>query len=153
MAIHICCVTPYSLWLCPQRIQSIVDDHESAIHVLTWLALALAALRYIKQDKLDNLHTYLTIYDQVDCHQSKGIATGGRPKGTNSPTNFQHDPLNRLLSILRKTFSARYRETYPDDETQETKDLVAQAKATLLWTLPYTISSRHISTYLAWNPS
>jgi hypothetical protein len=95
--------------------------------VLTWLAL-----RYTKHDELDNLHPYLTIYDEVDRRQSKGIATGGRAKGNQFadklPT-FTSDPLNRLLSILRKTFSARYGETYPDDETQEAKDLVAQAEA------------------------
>ena len=59
----------------PQRIQSIEDNCELAIHVLTWLAL-----RYTKHNKLDNLHTYLTIYDEVGCRQSKGIATGGRAK-------------------------------------------------------------------------
>jgi hypothetical protein len=95
--------------------------------VLTWLAR-----RYTKHDELDNLHTYLTIYDEVDRRQSKGIATGGRAKGSQFadklPT-FTSDPLNRLLGILRKTFSACYGETYPDDETQEAKDLVAQGRS------------------------
>ena len=80
--------------------------------MLTWLALC-----YTKNDELNNLHTYLTIYDEVDHHQSKGIATGGRAKVkqfTNKLPTFTSDPLNQLLSILRKTFSACYGEMYPD---------------------------------------
>lgn len=95
--------------------------------MLTWLAL-----RYTKHDQLENLNAYLTIYDEVDRRKSKGIATGGRAKGTQFfdelPT-FTSEPLNRLLIVVRKTFSARYGETYQDDEIQEAKDLVAQAEA------------------------
>ena len=110
----------------PQRLQTIEDDRESAIHLLTWLAL-----RYTKHDELDDLNTYLTMYDEVDRRKSKGIATGGRAKGNlffgQLPT-FASDPLNRLIEV-RRTFSARYGETYPDDVTQQAKDLVAQAEA------------------------
>jgi hypothetical protein len=62
----------------PHRIQIIEDDRESAIHVLTWLAL-----RYTKHDDLANLNAHLEIYDEVDPPQSEGIATGGRAKGDN----------------------------------------------------------------------
>ena len=128
----------------PQRLQTIEDDRESAIHVLTWLAL-----RYTKHDKRDNLNTYLTMYDEVDRRKSKGIATGGRAKGNQFfgqlPT-FASDPLNQLLIEVRRTFSARYGETYPDDVTQKAKDLVAQAEANPVMVLtmwgPYIYISR-----------
>jgi hypothetical protein len=113
----------------PQRIQTIEDDRESAIHVLTWVAL-----RYTKHNKLAKLSSYLKIYDEVDCDESDGLATGGQSKGdnfSNSKTfpTFASDPLNRLLIVARKTFSARYGEAYPDDETQQAKDDVAEAEA------------------------
>jgi len=95
--------------------------------VLTWLAL-----RYTKHDELDNLKSYLAPYDEVDDRQSKAIDTGGRAKGNQFfdklPT-FTSDPLNRLLAVVREHFSARYGKTYPDDEIQQAKDLVAQAEA------------------------
>ena len=97
--------------------------------MLTWLAL-----RYTQHNKLAKLSSYLKIYDEVDCYESDGLATGGESKGdnfSNSKTfpTFASDPLNRLLIVVRKTFSARYGETYTDDEIQEAKDLVAQAEA------------------------
>ena len=107
----------------PQRIQTIEDDRESAIHVLTWLAL-----RYTKHDELVNLNTYLIIYDEVNRRKSKGILTRGSTKGNQFadelPTLID-DPLNRLLIVVKKNFLARYGET-PDDEIQEAKDLVAK---------------------------
>ena len=128
----------------PQRLQTIEDDRESAIHLLTWLAL-----RYTKHDELDDLNTYLTMYDEVDRRKSKGIATGGRAKGNlffgQLPT-FASDPLNQLLIEVRETFSARYGETYPDDVTQKAKDLVARAEANPVMDLtmwgPYIYISR-----------
>jgi hypothetical protein len=60
----------------PRRVQSIEDDRESAVHVLTLLALC-----YSNHDELDNLASYLAVYDQVDHRLSKDIITGGLYKG------------------------------------------------------------------------
>lgn len=126
----------------PQRVQTIEDDRESAIHVLTWLTL-----RYTKHDELDNLHTYLKIYDKVDRRQSKGIATGGRAKGNQFadklPT-FTSSPLNWLLSVVRKTFSAHHGETYSEEEIQDVKNHVDGSNITNPTYLPpaYVYASR-----------
>jgi hypothetical protein len=107
----------------PQRIQTIEDDRESAIHVLTWLAL-----RYTKHDRLDIVSSYLAIYDQVD----HGFATGGIQKGNEFFSSvfpkFTSGPLNRLLAVVRKHFSARYGKTYSDEEVREVREYVAARK-------------------------
>lgn len=96
--------------------------------MLTWLAL-----RYTKHDELANLNSYLAIYDEVDCCQSESIATGGRAKGDNFnsevfPT-FASDPLNRLLTQVRETFSFRYTtKKYSDEEVQGVREYVAAGK-------------------------
>ena len=97
--------------------------------MLTWLAL-----RYTKHDELDNLNAYLTIYDEVDRRKSKGIATGGRAKGDNFSSEvfptFASDPLNRLLTEVRETFSFRYpKKKHTPGEIQWAKDLVAKAES------------------------
>lgn len=108
----------------PQRIQTIEDDRESAIHVLTWLVL-----RYTKHDKLAKLSSYLAIYDEVDLYESEVIATGGLRKGDNFsgkafPT-FISDPLNRLLTEVRETFSFRYQSRqYSPGEVQQAIDFM-----------------------------
>ena len=94
---------------------------------MTWLAL-----RYTKHDDLDNLNTYLSVYDEVDRRKSKGIATGGRAKGNQFadelPT-FTSDPLNRLLTQVRETFSFRYTmKKYSDEEVQGVREYVAAGK-------------------------
>jgi hypothetical protein len=96
--------------------------------VLTWLAL-----RYTKHDDVKNLSSYLKIYDEVDPHQSESDATGGRAKGDNFSSQlfptFASDPLNRLLIVVRKTFSARYGKTYSDEEIKKVRDHVAHAES------------------------
>jgi hypothetical protein len=92
--------------------------------VLTWLAL-----RYTKHNKLAKLSSYLAIYDQVDPRESKGVDTGGIEKGNEFSSRvfpkFTSGPLNRLLAVVRKHFSARYGEEYTTDEVQEAMDFMA----------------------------
>jgi hypothetical protein len=115
-----------------QRVQSIEDDRESAVHVLTLLALC-----YNNNDELNDLNlssTYLQIYDEVDPRQSESIATGGRAKGDNFSSEvfptFLSGPLNRFLTEVRETFSSRYqRKKHSSGEIQLTKDLVTQAES------------------------
>jgi hypothetical protein len=109
----------------PQRIQTIEDDRESAIHVLTWLAL-----RYTKHDDLEHLNDHLTIYDEVDHRQSESIATGGRAKGDNFSSEvfptFASDPLDRLLTEVREIFAFRYqRKKHSPGEIQQAMDFMA----------------------------
>ena len=92
--------------------------------MLTWLAL-----RYTKHDRLDNLSSYLAIYDEVDHRESKGLATGGIQKGDQFSSKvfpkFTSSPLNRLLAVVRKHFYARYGEEYTDDEVRVANDFMA----------------------------
>jgi hypothetical protein len=100
----------------PWRVQTIEDDRESAVHVLT-----LLALRHINHHELDQVASYLAIYNQVYYRLSGGIqvATGGLHKGDQFASSmfptFTSDPLNRLLSVLSETFSARYTKAYSDE--------------------------------------
>jgi len=61
---------------------------------------------------LAKLSSYLAIYDEVDRYESEGIAAGGLNKGNNFSSKafptFTSDPLNRLLTEVRETFSFRY---------------------------------------------
>ncbi|KIM39245.1 hypothetical protein M413DRAFT_447193 [Hebeloma cylindrosporum] len=108
----------------PQRVQTLEDDRESAIHVLTWLAL-----RFSEHDELAKSAAWLKMYDEVDLCQSGGVETGGMAKGNDfsSPAlpNFKSIPLNLLLRELRKNFWARYGEQYSADEVLRVKDFVA----------------------------
>jgi hypothetical protein len=83
--------------------------------------LTLLALRHFNHYELDQVASYLAVYNQVYYRLSGGIqvATGGRHKGDQfassmSPT-FTSDPLNRLLSVLSETFSACYTKAYSDE--------------------------------------
>ena len=107
----------------PRRVQSIEDDRESAVHVLTLLALC-----YSNHDELNNLASYLGVYNEVDHRLSKDIITGGLRKGGQLgsamfPT-FTSDPLNRLLGVLGENFSARYGKSYSDDMIKKGKDIL-----------------------------
>ncbi|KIM39246.1 hypothetical protein M413DRAFT_447194 [Hebeloma cylindrosporum] len=121
---------PTGTWQCmsaavlrkPERIQTIEDDRESAVHTLTWLAL-----RFTKHDTLERLRSHLKVYNQVD-GQSNGITTGGLEKGCDFhgymfPT-FASDPLNRLLRELRKGFSFRYGDQYSADKIKQATDAI-----------------------------
>lgn len=107
-------------------------------------------LCYSNHDELSSLASYLAIYDQVDHRLSKDVATGGLHKGDQfASAMFPIFTQNRLLFSLRKTFSVHYGETYPDDEIQEAKDLMAQAEANpamnptiYYWLAPYIYVSR-----------
>jgi hypothetical protein len=106
----------------PWRVQSIEDDRESAVHVLTLLALC-----YSNHDEL-NLASYLAVYNQVDHRLSKDIITGGLRKGDQLGSamfsTFTSDPLNRLLDVLGETFSVRYGKSYSDDAIKKGKDIL-----------------------------
>jgi hypothetical protein len=93
--------------------------------VLTWLAL-----RYTQHNKLAKLSSYLKIYDEVDCDESDGLATGGQSKGDNFSSKafptFISNPLNRLLIEVRETFSFRYQQKqHSPDEIQQAIDFMA----------------------------
>jgi hypothetical protein len=112
----------------PRRVQSIEDDRESAVHVLTLLALC-----YSNHDEFDNLASYLAVYNQVDHRLSKDIVTGGLHKGGQFASamfpTFTSDPLNRLLTQVRESFSFRYaNKKYSNEEVREVKEYVAGGK-------------------------
>ena len=111
----------------PSRIQTIEDDRESAVHVLT-----LLALRHVNHDELDHIASYLSVYNQFYHCLSDGIVTGGLYKGDRFASSmfptFTSDPLNRIFSVLNKTFSARYTEAYSDEAIKQARDVVAQAE-------------------------
>ena len=112
----------------PSRVQTIEDDRESAVYVLT-----LLALRHINHHELDHVaSSYLSVYNQIDHRLSKNIATGGRYKGAQFVSSmfptFISDPLNRIFRVLNTTFSARYTKAYSDEAIKETRDFVAKAE-------------------------
>ena len=112
----------------PSQIQTIEDDRESAVHVLM-----LLALRYINHHELDRVvSAYLSVYNQIDHQLSDGIITGGLYKGDRFASSmfptFTSDPLNRIFSVLNKTFSARYTEAYSEETIKQARDVVAQAE-------------------------
>jgi len=138
----------------PSRVQTIEDDRESAVHVLT-----LLALRHINHHELDHVaSSYLSVYNQLDHRLSKNIVTGGLYKGAQFASSmfptFTSDPLNRIFRVLNKTFSARYTKAYSDEAIKEARDFVAQAERNpAMDPTIITISSHHISTDPAWKPS
>jgi len=107
-----------------REVPTIEDDRESAVHVLTWIAL-----RYTKHDRLDSLNSELVMYDEVD---DNSFITGGMTKGSQFWSQifatFTSAPLNRILSALRKTFTARYGPAYSAEEIKEVNDFVARAE-------------------------
>jgi len=118
--------------------------------VLTWLAL-----RYTKHDKLAKLSSYLAIYDEVDRYESEGIATGGLNKGNNFSSKafptFTSDPLNRLLTEVRETFSFPYQsKQHSPGEVQQAIDFMRPGPRLTQATL---ISLAHIFMDLGWSRS
>jgi len=107
-----------------RKVQTIEDDRESAVHVLTWIAL-----RYTKHDRLDNLRSDLAIFDELG---GNNFITGGMMKGNDFASQvfptFTSAPLNRILSALRETFSARYGRAYSAEEIKKVNDFVARAE-------------------------
>jgi len=51
----------------------ILDDRESAFHVLTW-----SALRYTAHSHQDNMESYIKPYDEVDVHRNGKVSGGAR---------------------------------------------------------------------------
>jgi len=113
--------------------------------------LTLLALRHINHHKLDHVvSAYLSVYNQIDHQLSDGIITGGLYKGDRFASSmfptFASDPLNRIFSALRKTFSARYVkiEMYSSEKIRGVQDFLAYFNITdpQFFPLPYLYAYR-----------
>ena len=97
-----------------QDVHEILDDRESAFHVLTW-----SALRYTAHSSRDDVGSHMKPYDEVDVHRNGGVE-GGRLKGymiQNGLKVIFHPPeLHELIDVLRRWFRERYKTLEPDVE-------------------------------------
>ena len=90
-----------------QHVHGIIDDRESAFHLLTW-----SALRYTAHSHQDDVGPQMKPYDEVDVHRDGGVE-GGRLKGymIQDPLKVTFHPpaLHELIDDLRIFFRERYR--------------------------------------------
>ena len=97
-----------------QDVHEILDDRESAFHVLTW-----SALRYTAHSSRDDVGSHMKPYDEVDVHRN-GCVEGGRLKRDmiREPLQVIFHPLelHELIDELRRWFCERYRILEPDVE-------------------------------------
>ena len=97
-----------------QDVHEILDDRESAFHVLTW-----SALRYTAHSSRDDVGPHLMPYDEAIAYRS-GAVEGGTGKGymiQNGLKVIFHPPeLHELIDELRRWFCERYRILEPDVE-------------------------------------
>ena len=89
-----------------QHVHQILDDQESAFHVLTW-----SALRYTAHSHQDDVGPQMKPYDEVDVHHDGGVE-GGRLKRDmiqNSLKVIFHPPaLHKLIDDLCALFDLHY---------------------------------------------
>ena len=89
-----------------QDVHEILDDRESAFHVLTW-----SALRYTAHSSRDDVGSHMKPYDEVDVHRNGGVE-GGRLKGymiqNGLKVIFHPSVLHKLIDDLRALFDLRY---------------------------------------------
>ena len=89
-----------------QHVHQILDDRESAFHVLTW-----SALRYTAHSHQDDVGPQMKPYDEVDVHRDGGVE-GGRLKRDMIQNGLKvifHPPaLHKLIDDLRALFDLRY---------------------------------------------
>jgi len=89
-----------------QHVHEILDDWESAFHVLTW-----SALRYTAHSSWDDVGSQMKPYDEVDVHRDGGVE-GGRLKRDmihhGLKVIFHPPPLHNLIEDLRSLFDLRY---------------------------------------------
>ena len=98
-----------------RHVHQILDDRESAFHVLTW-----SALRYTAHSHQDDVGPQMKPYDEVDVHRDGGVE-GGRLKRDMIQNGLKvifHPPaLHKLIDDLRILFRERYRELTGDTQT------------------------------------
>ena len=84
----------------------ILDDRESAFHVLTW-----SALHYTPYSHQDDVGPQMKPYDEVDVHRDGGVE-GGRLKGymiqNGLKVIFHPLTLHKLIDDLRALFELHY---------------------------------------------
>ena len=89
-----------------QHVHQILDDWESAFHVLTW-----SALHYTAHSHQDDVGPQMKPYDEVDVHHNGGVE-GGRLKRDMIQNGLKvifHSPmLHKLIDDLHALFDLRY---------------------------------------------
>ena len=97
-----------------QDVHEILDDRESAFHVLTW-----SALRYTPHSSRDDVGLHLMPYDEVIAYRS-GAVEGGSGKmymiQNGLKVTFHPPELHNLIDELRRWFRERYKTLEPDVE-------------------------------------
>ena len=95
-----------------QHVYQILDDQESAFHVLTW-----SALRYTTHSHQDDVGLQMKLYNEVDVHHDGGVEEG-RLKGymiQNSLKIIFHPPaLHKLINGLHIFFQKHYSDLASD---------------------------------------
>ena len=95
-----------------QHVHQILDDRESAFHVLTW-----SALRYTAHSHQDDVGPQMKPYDEVDVHRDGNVKGGFRKElMIRKPleVTFYPPALHELIDDLRILFCERYRELTSD---------------------------------------
>jgi len=96
-------------------VHEILDDRESAFHVLTW-----SALRYTAHSSRDDVGPHLIPYDEAIAYLNGAVkgGTGKRDMIQNGLKIIFHPPaLHNLIEDLRILFRERYRELTGDTQT------------------------------------
>ena len=89
-----------------QHVHQILDDRESAFHVLTW-----SALRYTAHSHQDDVGPQMKPYDEVDVHRDGNVKGGFRKElMIRKPleVTFYPPALHELIDDLRALFELRY---------------------------------------------
>ena len=88
------------------HVHEILDDRESAFHVLTW-----SALRYTAHSSRDDVGPHLKPYDEMDVYHNGNVKGGSRKKNMiRDPLKVTFHPpaLHKLIDDLRALFDLRY---------------------------------------------
>ena len=97
-----------------QDVHEILDDRESAFHVLTW-----SALRYTAHSSRDDVGPHMKPYDEVDVYCNGNVKGGFRKELMilkPLEVTFYPPELHNLIDELRRWFHERYRILEPDVE-------------------------------------
>ena len=89
-----------------QHVHGILDDRESAFHVLTW-----SALRYTAHSRHDNMGSLMDPYDEVKVDWYGNVEGGsGKKNMIRDPLKVTFHPpaLHELIDDLRTLFDLRY---------------------------------------------
>ena len=95
-----------------QDVHEILDDRESAFHVLTW-----SALRYTPHSSRDDVGPHMKPYDEIDVYCNGNVKGGFRKELMilkPLEVTFYPPELHNLIDELRRWFHERYRTLEPD---------------------------------------